>query len=165
METLASVNSDGDVAWTGWSGELGPANPPGNNATSARLYIGDEVVLPTTLSSAWAVGMSERWTDGNGIKKMGVTGSEASSQRLTDRTAILWSIAHLDSATPEVKRIDLGQNGIPQGMTKAQQSAAYSILAYGPANQYLVGGFVREKVNTTPSSRFKMGRIVPSRRS
>jgi len=143
METLASINDEGDVAWTAWDGTSG------NQATTAKFYnaANPTHTLAGTANSSWAVGISEQVTDG-GNTVVGIAGSTASSQRLTDRSAVLWDVRGPHSSVATSKLIDLG--AVTNGTNgPVQQSAAYGVLArQGNANNYYVGGFARDKVNS-----------------
>lgn len=142
METLASINDDGDVAWTAWGG----------NTTTAKFFRdGQPHDLTSSQNDSWAVSISERVQDGSDTV-VGVAGSEASSQRLTDRSALLWEVRWASNGAPASTRIDLGAvtDKLEDGKEgTVQQSAAYGVLArQGAANRYYVGGFARDKVNS-----------------
>lgn len=144
METLASINDDADVAWTAWDGTSG------NQATTAKFYnaANPNHTLNGAASSSWAVGITEHVTDG-GNTVVGIAGSTASSQRLTDRSAVLWDVRWSGAnGVATSKLIDLG--AVTNGTNgPVQQSAAYGVLArQGNANNYYVGGFARDKVNS-----------------
>lgn len=154
METLATVNDDGDVAWTAWNHDIGPGTVAAN-ATKARFFNDANAIELPSAQSGWAVGISPRTISGD-YTITAVVGSEASNQRLTDRSAMLWDVRWLASssgaatATP----INLGAHTPKLGQNTtgtAQQSAAYavSIPADSNANTYTVGGYARDKVSNS----------------
>src|SRR5690625_1620331 len=104
METLASINDHGDVAWTRWDGSAG-------NAATHAEFRGDGVAitLPNNYNSSWAVGLGEPKIDGS-FTYIGVAGSWASSQRLTDRSAVLWDVRWATNNSPSATAtaLDLG---------------------------------------------------------
>src|SRR5690625_428793 len=151
METLASVNDEGDVAWTQWDQSIG--SNVTNNATRARFYNDANDLLLPSASSAWAVGVSQRVTNGDNTV-VAIAGSQASSQRMTDRSAMLWSVSWLTAGNGAATAIDvnLGEHTpkLAQGATgTVQQSAAYAVHVPpgSNANTYTVGGFARDKVD------------------
>lgn len=153
METLADVNDDGDVSWTQWDQSIGPNVT--QNATRARFYNdANDLSLPSAASS-WAVGVSPRVTNGDNTV-VAIAGSQASSQRMSDRSAMLWSVSWLTTGNGAATAIDvnLGEHTpkLAQGTTgTVQQSAAYAVHVppESSANTYTVGGFARDKVNST----------------
>lgn len=151
METLASVNDEGDVAWTQWDQSIG--SNVTDNATRARFYNDANDLLLPSASSAWAVGVSQRVTNGDNTV-VAIAGSQASSQRMTDRSAMLWSVSWLTAGNGAATAIDvnLGEHTpkLAQGATgTVQQSAAYAVHVPpgSNANTYTVGGFARDKVD------------------
>lgn len=148
METLASINDEGDVAWTAWDGAAG------DQATTAKFYnaANPDHVLISSANSSWAVEITPQVQDGSN-RVVGIAGSQASSQRLTDRSAVLWDVRWPSSSngTATSKAIDLGAQTakLESGASgTVQQSAAYGVLArQGNANNYYVGGFARDSVS------------------
>lgn len=151
METLASINDDGDVAWTAWDNTQ--LSGTTDNATQAYFWShGESLRLSSPQQSSWAVGITPRHTDG-ALSRVLISGSNATSQTLTDRQAILWNVQWNQGQSPTRTAINLHEltpAHDPTNQPPIQQSAAYGVLSRSTSGHHaLVGGFARDKINRT----------------
>lgn len=149
METLASINNDGDAAWTAWNATL-RANVT-DNATQAYFWSqGEPLRLSAPEQSSWAVGITRRHTD-DATTRVLIAGSRASSQKLTDRKAILWNVQWNQGQSPTRQEINLAPltPRFDHDNTRAiQQSAAYGVLSRSTtAHHAWIGGYARDQIN------------------